>query len=54
MNDDPFRDRLTALLTGPGGVTLAMYAALFLTPLLLVWGLVERFLRRGPKRRVDR
>ncbi len=54
VNDDPFRDRLAALLTGPGGVTVAMYAALVLPPLLVIWGLVERFLRRGPKSRADR
>jgi preprotein translocase subunit SecA len=51
VNDDPFRDRLTALLTGPGGVTVAMYSALFLTPLLIAWGLIDRLLRRTPKPR---
>jgi preprotein translocase subunit SecA len=54
VNDDPFRDRLTALLTGPGGVTVAMYSAVVVTPLFLLWGLVERYLRRGPRTRADR
>jgi preprotein translocase subunit SecA len=47
VNDDPFRNHITRLLTGPGNVTLAVYAAGVLTPLLLLWGLVERLRRRG-------
>jgi preprotein translocase subunit SecA len=46
VNDDPFRDHLAALLTGPGGVTVAVYSALMLTPLLVLWGLIDRFFRR--------
>ena len=49
VNDDPFRNRIGALLTGPGGPTLAMYAAAMLMPLLVLWGLVERFWRRRTK-----
>jgi preprotein translocase subunit SecA len=49
VNDDPFRDRLAALLTGPGGVTVAMYSAVVLMPLFILWGLAERFLRRSQR-----
>jgi preprotein translocase subunit SecA len=51
VNDDPFRNRIGALLTGPGGPTLAMYAAGVLGPLLVLWGLVERFWRRNRRAR---
>jgi preprotein translocase subunit SecA len=51
VNDDPFRDRLTALLTGPGGLTVAIYSALMLTPLLIAWGVIDRVLRRTSKPR---
>jgi preprotein translocase subunit SecA len=51
VNDDPFRNRIGALLTGPGGATIAMYSAAILMPLLLLWGLVERIFRREERRR---
>ena len=51
VNDDPFRNRIGALLTGPGGATIAMYSAALLGPLLLVWGLIERLFNRGARRR---
>ena len=51
VNDDPFRNRIGALLTGPGGATVAIYAAAMMMPLLVLWGLVESFLRREPRRR---
>ena len=51
VNDDPFESRIGALLTGPGGVTVAMYSAVMLWPLLIAWGLVERLVRRPPPRR---
>ena len=51
INDDPFKNRIGALLTGPGGATVAMYAAAMMMPLLVLWGLVESFLRREPRRR---
>ena len=38
-------------LTGPGGATVAIYAAAMMMPLLVLWGLVESFLRREPRRR---
>ena len=51
VNDDPFRNRLGALLTGPGGATLAIYAAVMVTPLFILWGLVDRILGRGGRRK---
>jgi preprotein translocase subunit SecA len=48
VNDDPFRHQIGALLTGPGGVTVAIYSAFVLMPLLVLWGLVDRFLRKRP------
>ena len=56
VNDDPFQNRIGALLTGPGGATVAIYSAGMLTPLLVVWGLVERMFRRSAaaRRRVPR
>ena len=53
VNDDPFKNRIGAMLTGPGGATLAIYAAAMMMPLLIAWGLVESLLRRGPRRRSD-
>ena len=49
VNDDPFRDRIGALLRGPGGATVAIYSAVMMMPLLVLWGLVDRFL--GQRRR---
>ena len=51
VNDDPFRNQIGMMLTGPGRTTIAIYAAAIMMPLLLLWGLVDRFLRRRPKRR---
>ena len=53
VNDDPFRNRIGAMLTGPGGVTVAIYSAAIMMPLLIAWGLVENLLRRGTRRRPD-
>jgi preprotein translocase subunit SecA len=53
VNDDPFRNQIGMMLTGPGRATIAIYAAGALMPLLLLWGLVDRFLRKRPKRRRD-
>jgi preprotein translocase subunit SecA len=53
VNDDPFRNRMGAMLTGPGGATVAIYSAVMMMPLLILWGLVERLLRRGGRRRSD-
>ena len=53
VNDDPFKSRIGAMLTGPGGVTIAIYAAAVMMPLLVLWGLVERLLPRRARRRAD-
>jgi preprotein translocase subunit SecA len=53
VNDDPFRNQIGMMLTGPGRTTIAIYAAAMMMPLLLLWGLVDRWLRRRPKRRRD-
>jgi preprotein translocase subunit SecA len=54
VNDDPFRNQIGMMLTGPGRTTIAIYAAAIMMPLLLLWGLVDRFLRRRPARRTRR
>jgi preprotein translocase subunit SecA len=51
VNDDPFRDQLGSQLTGPGRTTLAMGAAAFAAPLLVLLGLADRFWRKRPRRR---
>ena len=53
VNDDPFKSRIGAMLTGPGGATLAIYSAIFLMPLFVLWTLVDRLFRRGARRRAD-
>jgi preprotein translocase subunit SecA len=53
VNDDPFRNQIGMMLTGPGRATIAIYAAVAMMPLLLLWSLVDRLLRRRPKRRGD-
>ncbi len=50
VNDDPFRDRIGALLTGPGGATVAIYAAVMMMPLLVLWGLIDRYFGKGSRR----
>jgi preprotein translocase subunit SecA len=54
VNDDPFRNQIAALLTGPGGVTVAIYSAFVLMPLLMLWGLVDRFVKTRGKRIASR
>jgi preprotein translocase subunit SecA len=51
VNDDPFCNRLAAMLTGPGGATIAIYSAAMMMPLLIAWGLVENLWRRHGRRR---
>jgi len=53
VNDDPFKSRIGAMLTGPGGATLAIYSAMFLGPLFFLWMLVDRLFRRSARRRAD-
>jgi preprotein translocase subunit SecA len=46
VNDDPFEHRMAAMLTGPGGASVAIYSAALLAPLLLAWGVAERWRAR--------
>jgi preprotein translocase subunit SecA len=48
VNDDPFRNQLGAMLTGPGKATFAVGAAMFAAPLLVLLGLVDRYFRKRP------
>ena len=50
INDNPFRDQVGQLLTGPGRGTIAIFSALWLMPLMITWGLVDRYLRKRPRR----
>jgi len=49
VNDDPFRQQIGRMLTGSGRTTVAIYAAVMTMPLLILWGLVDRFFRRRPR-----
>ena len=51
VNDDPFRNQLGAMLMGPGKTTFAVGAAMFAGPLLILLGLVDRYLRKRPHAR---
>ena len=51
VNDDPFRNQIGMMLTGPGKTTFAIGAALMSMPLLIFWGIVDRVFRRRPARR---
>ena len=53
VNDDPFRNQILLKLIGPGGTTIAIYSSALLGPLFLLWGIIERFLRKSRDRRVD-
>jgi preprotein translocase subunit SecA len=46
VNDDPFKSRIGALLTGPGRVSIGIFAAALMMPLLVLWGVVEKGMRR--------
>jgi preprotein translocase subunit SecA len=50
INDDPFRNQIGMLLTGPGRATFAIGAALAAMPLMIFWGLVDRFVQRRRRR----
>jgi preprotein translocase subunit SecA len=51
VNDDPFRNQIGMMLTGPGKATFGIGAALMAMPLLIFWGVVDRWFRRRPGRR---
>ena len=45
---EKFRDRIGAILTGPGGATVAIFAAALMMPLLVLWGLIDKYFgKRG-------
>jgi preprotein translocase subunit SecA len=46
VTDDPFRNQQLLRLIGAGGMTIAIYSSALLGPLLLLWGTVDRFLRK--------
>jgi len=51
INDDPFRNQIGRMLTGSGGATIVIYAAAtFMMPLIVLWGLVDRWRKRPPRR----
>ena len=47
VNDDPFRDQVSLSLLGTGARGVAIYAAVVMPALFLLWTVVERFARRG-------
>jgi preprotein translocase subunit SecA len=51
VNDDPFRNQIGMMLTGPGKTTFAIGAAVMSMPLLIFWGLVDRLFGKRPARR---
>ena len=51
VNDDPFKNRIGTLVTGPGGATVAIYGAAMMMPLFLAWGVIEGLFRTKPRRR---
>ena len=53
VNDNLFRDQIGRLLAGPGRTSVAIFAAVWLMPLMIAWGLVDRYLRKRPRRRAD-
>jgi preprotein translocase subunit SecA len=50
VNDDPFRNQLSAMLTGPGQTSFAIGGAMFAMPLLVLLGIVDRYFRKRPLR----
>ena len=53
VNDDPFRDQIGQMLTGPGRNSIAILSAALLWPLLIAWALADRYVRERPRRRSD-
>jgi preprotein translocase subunit SecA len=51
VNDDPFKNQIGMMLTGPGRTSIAIYSAVVLLPLFLLWGLVDRFVGRRARQR---
>ncbi len=51
VNDDPFRNQIGMMLTGPGKATFGIGAALMAMPLLIWWGVVDRWFKKRPGRK---
>ena len=51
VNDDPFRHTMGSLLTGPGGPTIAMYAAADARPVVPGLGRCRSLVAKGAKRK---
>ena len=51
VNDDPFRNQIGMMLTGPGKATFGIGAALMAMPLLVFWGVADRWFKRRTGRR---
>jgi preprotein translocase subunit SecA len=50
VHDDPFQNQIGRLLTGPGKATFAIGGALFSMPLMILWGMVNKFMLRRKMR----
>jgi len=50
VTDDPFKNQIGMMLTGPGRATFAIGAAALAMPLLILWGAVDRVLGKRPGR----
>jgi hypothetical protein len=49
VNDEPFKNQIGMMLTGPGRTSVAIYSAAVLMPLLVLWGFVDRVRRKPGK-----
>ena len=49
VNDDPFREQVLLSLLGAGGTSMAIYSAVVMPGLFLLWTLVQHFWKRKPK-----
>jgi preprotein translocase subunit SecA len=54
VNDDPFKHQIGMMLTGPGRATVAIGAAAMAMPLLILWGMIDRFFGSRSESRVPR
>jgi preprotein translocase subunit SecA len=51
VTDDPFKNQIGMMLTGPGRTTFAIGAAAVAMPLLILWGAIDRVLGKRAGRR---
>ena len=54
VNDDAFRNQIGMLLTGPGRATFAIGAAIASMPLMIAWGVIERWMGKKKQTRGER